>query len=105
MVPLISYTFKVLPLKNKLMVQKMGKVFGLISLLLGLASIILIWFFFPIYLIVLPILAIVFGGVGIAKDDSKALGIVGLILGIVAIILWWLIIPLLFLGALFSLIP
>ncbi|MFX1298030.1 MAG: DUF4190 domain-containing protein, partial [Promethearchaeota archaeon] len=38
--------------------------------------------------IALPILAIIFGGIGIAKDDSKALGVVGLVLGIIALVLW-----------------
>lgn len=29
----------------------------------------------------------VFGAIGIAKDDSKALGVVGLVLGIISLIL------------------
>jgi hypothetical protein len=79
----------------------LGKVFGLIGLLLGLASIILLWVYFPIYMMALPILAIVFGAIGIAKDDSKAMGVVGLILGIVALVLWF-VLPLLLLGFIFG---
>ncbi len=66
----------------------MGKVFGIISLLLGIASLVIVWFYYALFLYALPIAAIVFGGIGIAKDDSKALGIVGLILGIVSLILY-----------------
>lgn len=33
----------------------------------------------------LPFIAIIFGVIGIAKDDSKVLGIIGLILGIIGI--------------------
>ncbi|MDX1798844.1 MAG: hypothetical protein R3255_09365, partial [Candidatus Lokiarchaeia archaeon] len=68
---------------------------------------ILPWFMWRLWLIWLPILAIIFGGIGISKDDSKGLGVAGLILGIVALIIW-IIIPILLLmglfGSLFSLI-
>lgn len=43
--------------------------------------------FYAFWGIGLPILAMVFGAIGIAKDDSKALGVVGLVLGIISLIL------------------
>ncbi|MFX0040763.1 MAG: hypothetical protein ACFFAB_15600, partial [Candidatus Heimdallarchaeota archaeon] len=66
----------------------MGKIFGIISLIFALVSLIIVWFFWRLWLIELPIIAIIFGGIGIAKDDSKGLGIAGLILGIIALIIW-----------------
>ncbi|MFW9900761.1 MAG: hypothetical protein ACFFDY_05670 [Candidatus Thorarchaeota archaeon] len=74
----------------------MGKVFGLIGMLCGLAAVGLIWFFFGWWILVLAILGIVFGAIGIAKDDSKAMGVVGLIFGIIGLVLW-IIFPLVFL--------
>ncbi|MFW9875879.1 MAG: hypothetical protein ACFFG0_22485 [Candidatus Thorarchaeota archaeon] len=41
-----------------------------------------------LWVIALPIIAIIFGGIGIAKDDSKGMGIAGLVLGIVGIIMY-----------------
>ena len=94
--------------------QKLGKVFGIISLIMGLIGLalipIFIWvfvipFFGLIFWIVVGI-AIVFGIIGIAKDDSKGLGIVGLILGIIAIVLRFVIpIILALLGMVFPTIP
>jgi hypothetical protein len=69
----------------------MGKVFGLIGLIFGLIGIIGIWFitfYFYFGPVLIGILAIIFGGIGIAKDDSKGLGIAGLVLGIITIIIW-----------------
>ena len=77
----------------------MGKIFGILSLLFGILSIVLTFVFYAIWGIAIPILAIVFGGIGIAKDDSKALGIVGLILGIVSLVIWF-VAPLLLIGLL-----
>lgn len=82
----------------------MGKTFGIIALLAGLAGLILLallWigiFFAPLLLfpyigliiIVAGALAIIFGIIGIVKDDSKGLGITGLILGIFTIALYFL---------------
>jgi len=86
----------------------MGKVFGLIGMLCGIASIALIWFLYAMWFIALPIVAIVFGAIGIAKDDSKAMGVVGLVLGIIALVIW-IIFPIVFLvllaGLLGGLIP
>ncbi|MHA2006783.1 MAG: hypothetical protein ACXABO_04550 [Promethearchaeota archaeon] len=77
----------------------MGNTFGIISLICGLLSIILT-FFLGIYGIFFPIIAIVFGGIGIAKDDSRGMAIAGLILGIIAFIFW--ILFLLLIAALFA---
>ncbi len=85
----------------------MGKVFGVLSLIFGLIALLAGWaiqifvsimFGFSIASFALYAvcgLAIVFGIIGIIKDDSKGLGIAGLILGIIALILWqflWIII-------------
>ena len=80
------------------MKNKMGKAFGITSLVLGIIGIIIgiitfLSIFFPLpYMRSLSIgtfgiggLAITFGAIGIAKDDSKGLGIAGLVLGISAV--------------------
>jgi hypothetical protein len=72
----------------------MGKVWGALSLVFALVSLILGWLIiifvpFGSYIMwALPILAIIFGIIGIIVDDSKGMAIAGLILGIIAIILW-----------------
>ena len=65
----------------------MGNTFGVYSLLCGIAAIALVWVV-PLYLIIIPGAAIVFGGVGIVKDDTKTLGIVGVVIGSIAFIIW-----------------
>ncbi|MFX1497875.1 MAG: hypothetical protein ACFFBH_10135 [Promethearchaeota archaeon] len=89
----------------------MGKTFGIIALLAGLAGVILLallyigFFLAPILIfpyigliiIIAGALGIIFGIIGIAKDDSKGLGIVGLILGIIAIALYF-ILPFILVG-------
>ena len=85
----------------------MGKVFGVLSLVFGLLALLAGWAIQIFVTIAMgPTiatymlygicgLAIVFGIIGIIKDDSKGLGIAGLILGIIALILWqflWIII-------------
>ena len=90
----------------------MGKAFGLISLLLGLVSLVILilgFFVFAIpfgaYIIwTTAVGAIVLGIIGIVKDDSKGLGVVGMILGILVVILN-ILLPILLIGWLFSLIP
>ena len=62
-------------------------VFGLIALLVGW----LIMLFVPFgdyIMYALCGLAIVFGIIGIIKDDSKGKAIAGLILGIIALVIW-----------------
>ena len=89
----------------------MGKVFGVLALIFGLIGLLGGWFlgfFIPYGAYILPGLAIVFGIIGIVKDDSKGLGIAGLILGIIGLIFVLLILPILivlfFFGLGFSLI-
>jgi hypothetical protein len=65
----------------------LGNTFGVYSLLCGVAAIALVWVV-PLYLIIIPGAAIVFGGIGIAKDDTKTLGIVGVVVGSIGFILW-----------------
>ena len=72
----------------------MGKVWGALSLVFALVSLILGWLiiiFVPFggYIMwALPILAIIFGIIGIIVDDSKGMAIAGLILGIIALLIW-----------------
>lgn len=75
----------------------MGKVFGIISLVCGICGLAFPWipYFGGLWVIALPIIAIVFGGIGIAKDDSKGMGIAGLVLGIVGIVMYIVVIVLL----------
>lgn len=75
----------------------MGKVFGVIALIMGITALalepIFMYFFyfdFGNYVFyVLAGLAIVFGILGIVKDHPKGLGVVGLIVGIIALTLWF----------------
>ncbi len=65
----------------------MGKVFGIIGLVSGIIGALVFWYIFG------PI-AIIFGAIGIAKDDSKGLGIAGLVLGtidVACMVIFWLI--------------
>ena len=72
----------------------MAKTFGIISLVLGIISILLLGLntmqtlilgIITIPSIITSAVGIVFGGLGIAKDDSKGLGIAGLILGTIGL--------------------
>lgn len=74
---------------------KMGKTFGALALVFGLVALLSGWAItnfapdFGTYILyALYGLAILFGIIGIIKDDSKGMGIVGMILGIIAIFLW-----------------
>jgi hypothetical protein len=72
----------------------MGKTFGALALVFGLVALLGGWAFllfvpFGDYILyALCGLAVVFGIIGIIKDDSKGMGIAGLILGIIAAFLW-----------------
>jgi hypothetical protein len=75
----------------------MGKVFGIIALLCGILG-----FFgwillgnLPFGFFYLPIVAIVFGIIGLFADDSKGMSVAGLILGIFCIIFIIFILPML----------
>ncbi len=89
----------------------MGKTFGALALVFGLIALLAGWAFiifvpFGTYILyALCGLAIVFGIIGIIKDDSKGMGIAGMILGILALILWvvlWVVLAVLLFGALFG---
>ena len=74
------------------MVQKLGKVFGILGLICGILGF-FGWLLFALIPIVLPYsafylpgAAIIFGIIGIIADESKGMAIAGLILGIVFII-------------------
>jgi len=61
----------------------MGKVFGILSIIFGILGIAL---FFTGYTLILAPLAIIFGIIGLFKDDNKALPIIGIILGFIGFI-------------------
>ena len=66
--------------------------YGLISLVVNIVGLIFGWipllgFFAYIVVYLFPVVAIVIGGIGITKDDSKAIAVVGLIIGIVTIVI------------------
>ena len=63
----------------------MGKIYGIIALVLGIVGYLggwLLFLFLPFGEFYLPIAAIVFGILGIFSDDSKGLAIAGLVLGV-----------------------
>lgn len=73
----------------------MGKTFGALALVFGLVALLAGWaimLFVAAYgnyiMYALCGLAIVFGIIGIIKDDSKGMGIAGMILGIIALVIW-----------------
>lgn len=75
------------------MVEKLGKIFGIIAVIAGALGLVLGWaivLFLPVGGmfggLTLPIIAIIFGAIGISQDDSKGMGVAGLILGIIGII-------------------
>ena len=61
----------------------MGKIFGILSIIFGILGIAL---FFTGYTLILAPLAIIFGIIGLFKDDNKALPIIGIILGFIGFI-------------------
>ncbi len=84
---------------------------GTISLIFGLLALLLGWLvmlFLPFgdyIMYALCGLAIVFGIIGIIKDDSKGKAIAGMILGIIALIVWpilWAVIFLVIFAGLFG---
>jgi hypothetical protein len=77
----------------------MGKKFGLLSIIFGIASICLIVLLYPIgffrwapesyyFILIFIIFIIILGGIGIFKDESRGSGIGGVVLGVVAVVLW-----------------
>ena len=79
----------------------MAKIYGIMSLVFGIISLIMQ---IPIPMqspntallisaLILSIVGIIFGGLGIAKDDSRGAGKAGLFLGIIGLLfhIWWLI--------------
>lgn len=72
----------------------MGKTFGALALVFGLLALLVGWailIFVPYgnyIMYALCGLAIVFGIIGIIKDDSKGMGIAGMILGFIALVIW-----------------
>ncbi|MHA1671868.1 MAG: hypothetical protein ACTSV5_15040 [Promethearchaeota archaeon] len=60
---------------------------GIIALIFGLVGLCCAWLIpIPFVPWLFPIVAIIFGIIGISKDDSSGMAIAGLILGIISII-------------------
>ena len=55
--------------------------FGVTALVLGIIAIFLCWI--PLFGLILPILALVFGGIGIYLQNGKGMAVAGLVLGII----------------------
>ena len=73
--------------KKEVIFGTLALVLGLITLLFGWAIMVFLYDLNCSYIVfVLIALAIVFGILGIVKDDSKRRGIAGLILGIIALV-------------------
>ncbi len=95
------------------MVQKLGKIFGILALICGILGF-FGWLLFALIPVVLPYsafyfpgAAILFGIIGLIADESKGMAIAGLILGIIGLVFIIFILPMLilfgilaFLGAL-----
>ena len=69
--------------------KKMSNTMGAISLTFGILGLCCAWLieiFIPFVSILFPIIAIIFGAIGIKKDDSNGMAIAGLILGIISLV-------------------
>jgi len=59
--------------------------FGVTALVLGIVGVFLCWI--PIFGLILPILAIVFGGIGIFLQSGRGMAIAGLVVGVITLII------------------
>ena len=76
----------------------MSNTFGIISLIFGILSLCGGWIvgmFIPYTGYIFPAIAIIFGIIGIIKDDSHGMAIAGLVLGIISLICVLILAPLL----------
>jgi hypothetical protein len=73
----------------------MGKIFGILALIIGLVAFLLMPFLFivPYAIYIFPGVAVVLGIVGIATEEKKGMAIAGLVLGILAFICWFFLLP------------
>ena len=55
--------------------------FGVTALVLGIVAVFLCWI--PLFGLILPILAMIFGGIGIYLHNGRGMAVAGLVLGIV----------------------
>ena len=55
--------------------------FGVTALVLGIVAIFLCWI--PLFGLILPILALIFGGIGIYLQNGRGMAIAGLVLGLI----------------------
>ncbi len=55
--------------------------FGVTALVLGIVAVFLCWI--PLIGLILPVLALVFGGIGIYLRNGKGMAVAGLVLGII----------------------
>ena len=59
--------------------------FGVTALVLGIVGVFLCWI--PVFGLILPILAIVFGGIGIYLRSGRGMAIAGLVIGVITLII------------------
>ena len=60
---------------------------GIIALIFGILGLCCAWAIpIPFVGLIFPIIAIIFGAIGIKKDDSHGMAIAGLVLGIIALV-------------------
>jgi len=59
--------------------------FGVTALVLGIVGVFLCWI--PVFGLILPILAIVFGGIGIFLQSGRGMAIAGLVIGVITLII------------------
>jgi len=92
------------------MVQKLGKIFGIIALICGILGFFgwLLFALIPIDLpysgFYLPGAAILFGIIGLIADESKGMAVAGLILGILGIVFIVIILPMLIIFGILALL-
>ncbi|MDH3235059.1 MAG: DUF4190 domain-containing protein [Alphaproteobacteria bacterium] len=59
--------------------------FGVTALVLGIVAVFLCWI--PLFGLILPILALIFGGIGIYLQNGRGMAIAGLVLGLITFVI------------------
>jgi hypothetical protein len=65
----------------------MSNTYGIISLIFALVGLFIGWIpFIGLFGLIFPIIAIIFGAIGIKKDDSHGMAIAGLVIGCISLL-------------------
>jgi len=59
--------------------------FGVTALVLGIVGLLLCWI--PFFGLILPVLAVIFGGIGIHLNSGRGMAIAGLSIGIISVVI------------------